>query len=374
MSASRLVNAPHTSIVTGACDADGSIASYAWSQLKGPNVANIGFPNSANSGVSGLVQGDYTFNLVVTDNKGLSASDTVHVTVNPQPAPGPNQAPVANSGGSKSINLPTTSVLLNGASSYDPDGTIASYSWKQISGPSAANIQAPANSSTGIYNMEVGVYEFELTVTDNKGLTATDRSVVTVSNAVAPAPPANVPPVAVANDTTVITLPIQNTSLDGSNSYDSLGGTIVSYSWSYVSGPSVAVLDNTDQAVALAKDLVIGTYVFSLTVTDNQGATDTKNVTVLVLNSATRPQISTVSYYPNPAYWHTTLKVEGSARGRATLQIYNTSGQMVSSQTMWIDQQTFTKEIYLRGYPRGTYYMNLRIGSNKPVVRKLQKL
>jgi len=354
-------------------DPDGSIATYAWSQMKGPNSANIGFPTSTNTGVSGLIQGVYLFNLIVTDNKGMSSSDTVQVTVNPQPAPGPNQAPVANSGGSKSITLPTSTVTLNGASSYDPDGSIATYSWAQISGPSSADIQTAAGSSTSIGSLVAGIYEFELTVTDNKGLTAKDKSVVTVNNPVAPAPPANAPPVAVANDTVVITLPVQNTSLDGSKSFDN-GGSIAAYSWAYVSGPTTVVLDNTDQAIALAKDLVAGTYVFSLTVTDNQGATDTKTVSVMVMNSATRPQFAVVTYYPNPAQSHTILKVEGSSRGNAVLQIYNTAGVMVRGILLYIDQQTFTKDIDLSGLPRGTYLMVLKIGTQKQIVKKLQIL
>jgi hypothetical protein len=79
-------------------------------------------------------------------------------------------------------------------------------------------------------------------------------------------------------------------------------------------------------------------------------------------------------YYPNPAQSVTTLKVEGSSRGKATLQIYNGGGAMVSSETLYIDQQIFTKEINLSRYANGTYYMMLKIGSSQPIMRRLQKL
>jgi predicted esterase len=64
-------------------DADGTIASYQWSEVFGPNNAtfsNAGY--SASCTASGLIQGTYTFKLTVTDNSGATASASVNVTVN----------------------------------------------------------------------------------------------------------------------------------------------------------------------------------------------------------------------------------------------------------------------------------------------------
>ncbi|WP_250419078.1 PKD domain-containing protein [Pontibacter deserti] len=67
-------------------DADGAIASYAWSQISGPSTATFSSTTAAQPTVSGLLQGSYTFALVVTDDKGtVSAPDQVNVTVNPAP-------------------------------------------------------------------------------------------------------------------------------------------------------------------------------------------------------------------------------------------------------------------------------------------------
>jgi len=69
-----------------ATDVDGTITSYVWSQLSGPNSSIFINNGSAHTGVARTVSGTYTFQLVVTDNKGATASKTVTITVI-KPAP-----------------------------------------------------------------------------------------------------------------------------------------------------------------------------------------------------------------------------------------------------------------------------------------------
>ncbi|MES2733690.1 MAG: cellulase family glycosylhydrolase [Bacteroidota bacterium] len=64
-------------------DSDGTITSYAWSQISGPNNALLSGANSQNLTAANLVAGTYTFQLKVTDNGGLTNSDNVNVLVNP---------------------------------------------------------------------------------------------------------------------------------------------------------------------------------------------------------------------------------------------------------------------------------------------------
>jgi gliding motility-associated-like protein len=64
-----------------ASDSDGNIATYLWTQVGGPNTANIVDPGSAITTVEGLVAGVYVFDLTVTDDGGVTASDQVQVTV-----------------------------------------------------------------------------------------------------------------------------------------------------------------------------------------------------------------------------------------------------------------------------------------------------
>ncbi len=84
-----------------------------------------------------------------------------------------NKAPLSLAGPDQAITLPTDSVSLDGSKSSDPDGRISAWLWTKISGP-ATFIIHPVSSKTGVKKLVMGVYKFELTVTDNGGLSAKD--------------------------------------------------------------------------------------------------------------------------------------------------------------------------------------------------------
>jgi hypothetical protein len=187
-------------------------------------------------------------------------------------SPPPNQLPVANAGTDKTITLPVSSVTLSGSGS-DPDGSIVSYTWSKVSGPSGGTITSPSSASTNINNLSQGTYTFRLTVKDNAGATASDDVVVTVNAA------ANQSPTANAGTDKTITLPTNSVTLTGSGSDPD--GSIASYSWTKISGPS-ATIASPSSASTNVTGLVQGSYVFRLTVTDNQGATASDDVNVVV--------------------------------------------------------------------------------------------
>lgn len=178
------ITLPNNSVTLSgtASDPDGTISSVLWYLNDGPSTFTIASPNSLTTNVTDLVQGTYHFTLSATDNQGAVSYSVVQVTVNPVP----NQPPTANAGGNKSITLPTNSVTLNGSGS-DPDGTIASYQWKENSGPNSATIVSPTSASTVVNNLIAGTYVFQLTVTDNQGATQSSTMQLIV-NATAPPP------------------------------------------------------------------------------------------------------------------------------------------------------------------------------------------
>ncbi|QEH42582.1 T9SS type A sorting domain-containing protein [Chitinophaga sp. XS-30] len=255
---------------SGSSDPGGSIASYAWKKVSGPAGESIASASSAKTNVSGLEAGDYIFELTVSDNEGLTATDRVAVKVNPAP----NKAPVADAGSNITITLPQNTITLNGESSADEDGEIASYAWKKVSGPAGESIASASSAKTNVSGLAAGDYIFELTVADNEGLTATDQVAVKVN----PAP--NKAPVADAGSSIAITLPQNTVTLNGGSSADE-DGEIVSYTWTKLSG-GTADIANPSAASTEVSNLQSGVYNFRLVVKDDSGDADTATVSVVV--------------------------------------------------------------------------------------------
>ena len=70
--------------VTGSGTSDGSkIVGYLWSLASGPNVPTITTPASASTTIKGLIAGEYIFQFMVIDDKGLMGKDTLKVQVMP---------------------------------------------------------------------------------------------------------------------------------------------------------------------------------------------------------------------------------------------------------------------------------------------------
>jgi hypothetical protein len=97
----------------------------------------------------------------------------------------PNQNPIANAGLDQTITLPANSTALDGSGSSDSDGTITSYTWTQVSGPSVVEPDDVVGPTvTGLVE---GTYVFQLVVTDNLGaISAPDTVSITVEHIPAP--------------------------------------------------------------------------------------------------------------------------------------------------------------------------------------------
>lgn len=153
---------------------DGAIVDFSWEQVSGPSNATLSGENTAVLTVSDLIEGTYVFRLTVTDDEGLTNSDTASVQV-------ATPEPKANAGPDQVITLPTDSATLSGSGS-DADGTVVAYAWTQVGGTATATIVDPSAATTVVEDLNVGVYVFELTVTDNDGLTGSDQVSVEVTN------------------------------------------------------------------------------------------------------------------------------------------------------------------------------------------------
>jgi dienelactone hydrolase len=126
------------------------------------------------------VDGYNIYQWMLLNKRGSSSA-----TPAPAPAPAPttstNKAPVAKAGADRTIYLAQgiNRVTLDGTASTDADGSITKYVWSKISGP-AADLYAFASGRTYAAHLKKGTYNFRVTVTDNKGATASDNLVVYV--------------------------------------------------------------------------------------------------------------------------------------------------------------------------------------------------
>lgn len=93
-------------------------------------------------------------------------------------------------------------------------------------------------------------------------------------------PKENKPPIVNAGQDITITLPTDTVELNGF-AIDQ-DGTIVSYQWSYISGPAQFIIANGDKHTCLVGNLIEGLYTFRLACIDNKGAIafDDVNITV----------------------------------------------------------------------------------------------
>lgn len=179
---SVVANANVTLNGTGSTDPDGTVVAYAWIQTAGTPVALTGADTATPTFVAPGAAGALTFQLVVTDNDGATHADdvTIEVTI---PA-STNEPPVAEAGRDQK-KRPRSWVVLNGWRSYDPDGRIASYRWRQTGGAPVRLYGSSWPWAAFVAPKADGALTFELTVTDNEGATGTDTVTVTIDGCVA---------------------------------------------------------------------------------------------------------------------------------------------------------------------------------------------
>jgi alpha-tubulin suppressor-like RCC1 family protein len=287
--ADRSVEEQSHVILTGtATDEDGTIAIVNWVQTDGPSVvlSNANALQAEFDAPSLSTQATLIFEISAQDNVGATASDSVSITVNPVSTL--NEIPIANAG-SDQIVAGGVQVSLNGFASSDDDGTISAYLWTQIAGPSVDLTNATSDiaifSAPSVSNATT--LQFELKVTDNENAFSTDTVTITIT------PPNNTnlrPSANAGNDQEVFSN--ATVTLNGGQSNDT-DGTITTYQWSQLSGPSVTLVDSTAAMTTFGAPLVTQSaiLVFELSVTDNSNetGTDIVNITVHPIPSNINP-------------------------------------------------------------------------------------
>ncbi|MCK5829264.1 MAG: hypothetical protein KAH20_03085 [Methylococcales bacterium] len=148
---------------TQSVDPDGEIVEYIWLE-NGVVIAN-GISPQVN-----LLLGSHLITLKVIDDIGAAATDTVTINVN---------KPLEAKAGIDQIivdinNDGFETVILNGSESIATGGTITAYKWFKAGNLLATGVQANID-------LDVGIHQITLEVTDNNGKTATDEVTITIN-------------------------------------------------------------------------------------------------------------------------------------------------------------------------------------------------
>ncbi|MES2570680.1 MAG: Ig-like domain-containing protein, partial [Verrucomicrobiota bacterium] len=181
---------------------------------------------------------------------GVAESAAVQVTVNVRRV---NQAPVASAGADQTVTLPAFATLT-GTMQDDglPAGITLSATWSMVSGPGALRFNDAGSAVTEAAFMAPGNYVLRFTATDSEK-SAVDEVTVTVLAG-------NKAPIVGAGPAQQITQPSPAT-LAGTVTDDGLpNGSILSLSWSKVSGPGNVIFSQPNNALTQASFSAPGEY------------------------------------------------------------------------------------------------------------------
>jgi PKD repeat protein len=201
----------------------------------------------------------------------------------------PNGTPVPSFTFSPSSPITQADVTFDGSLSSDSDGRIVSYSWNFGDGSQGSGVVVKHEFSTE------GSYTVTLTVTDDRGQSASISKNVGVSTSAAPKADFVISPTTPAVN--------QKVFFNAAPSTASVGRTIVRYDWDYGSG--------RQDSGALVWQVYTqpGTYTVVLTVTDDAGNKGTASKTVEVGTGALS---ASFSYLPTAPSASDTVYFDGS--------------------------------------------------------------
>lgn len=225
--------------------------------------------------------------------------------------------------------LPTTgggvNIVLRDSSS-DSDGSVVAWAWRVESSSGSVVCSSTSKDNDSCFVNTQGTYTIYLTVTDDRGATK-DAAPQTVNISAAQ----NQTPQA---DFTMQAEGEGNLYLDGSASHDP-DGSIYSYKWSISPSSGITMRENGSGIYQHAQFATPGTYTISLTVTDDKGATNTKQSTWQVSLSAPSPDFA---FYPDGL----SVKVDASNSKATSASIASykwtaSNGQNPTCDTQFLD-------------------------------------
>ena len=207
--------------------------------------------------------------------------------------------PVAAVTATPDIGIEPLDTVLDASGSTDSDGTIVQYDW-DFDSDGTYDLLDGGVSVNHTYDPN-GTYTATVRVTDDDGLTDTASVTVTVTELE--------PPVA-AGEATPEGVGSTVASLDASESFDT-DGTVVQYDWDF---DNDGTFDLIDGGPTPDHDFgAFGTFIVAVRVTDDDGLTDTAEISVTLVDAENEPPVADV--VPDPANGDAPLDVTWDASG-----------------------------------------------------------
>ncbi|RSK25213.1 PKD domain-containing protein [Hymenobacter metallilatus] len=191
----------------------------------------------------------------------------------------------------------------------------------------------PAGTWRKLGPFDVTVSTGQLQLTTSGGTCNLSGLEVWQASGTPPPPPTNQLPTANAGPDQTITLPTSSATLAGSGTDPD--GTISSYTWSQTSGPTTAAFSSTTVAGPTVSGLVAGSYVFSLVVKDNAGASSTADLVSITVNpQGPPPPTGTYAFYRAVNLGGGALTLDGNAWSGTPAPNFTTNGTFFSNSNV----------------------------------------
>jgi len=225
-----------------------------------------------------------------------------------------NSPPVADFTAAPATGAAPLIVHFDGSESTDPDGDPLTYDWSFDDGGSADTV-------SGFHTfVDPGLYNIDLVVTDTHGEQSTMTRSVLVT-----APDNELPTAGFTAAPLSGSVPL--TVVFNAAASDDPDGTIASYEWDFGDSGSATGVNTTHTYTSQ------GAYIVTLTVTDNEDATDTATVAILVASPGNQVPVASFTVDPTIGFFPFDADFDASAS-------YDPDGAIIAYQWDFGDGDT----------------------------------